>query len=435
MGYRPSPRAGRRFFRTASALLAALILLPPPASAQLRLPPLPTADPLRSLPLPSAAATATAAVDLSRARALDVRELLRRERRWIEADPAGEPVVRGELLGFAPSADSLAIVASEGLELLRRRSLGELGGEIVVWSVPRGQSIHRLLRRVRQADPGGVYDYNHLYMRGGLEREVSVRETEPSAATRATTAPVRVGLVDSGVEASHPALRDATLLTWGCEGTPLPESHGTAVASLLAGHEADFHGAAPGATVYAADVYCGRPTGGAVETIAAAFGWLVGQRVPVINVSLVGPANAMLAAVVARAIAHGYVIVAAVGNDGPAAAPLYPAAYPGVIGVTAVDARERVLLEANRGPQVAFAARGADLVAARIGAGYAQVRGTSFAAPIVAGLLAARCSQLGCADEAVRELAQGAKDLGAPGRDPIYGHGLVGTDLGVGSKH
>ena len=94
-----------------------------------------------------------------------------------------------------------------------------------------------------------------------------------------------------------------------------------------------------------------------------------------------------------------------------------------------------MLLEANRGPQVVFAARGADMVAARMGAGYAPVRGTSFAAPIVAALLAARCPQPGCAEQAVRELAQGAKDLGAPGRDPIYGHGLVGGALGVESTH
>src|SRR5207245_7526152 len=89
-----------------------------------------------------------------------------------------------------------------------------------------------------------------------------------------------------------------------------------------------------------------------------AFGWLAREHVPVINVSLVGPPNAMLAAIVRDVLSRGYLVVAAVGNDGPAAPPLYPAAWPGVIGVTAVDARQRVLVEAGRGPQVKFAAPG-----------------------------------------------------------------------------
>ena len=154
------------------------------------------------------------------------------------------------------------------------------------------------------------------------------------------------------------------------------------------------------------------------------------QRVPVVNVSLVGPSNATLAHVVAALLARGHIVVAAVGNDGPAAPPLYPASYPGVVGVTAVDARDRVLPEAARGPQVAFAAPGADLAVAANGTeGYAPARGTSFAAPIVAGLLASTGVR---GEAAVAQLARAAVDLGPPGRDPIYGYGLVGAQVRVG---
>jgi subtilisin family serine protease len=200
----------------------------------------------------------------------------------------------------------------------------------------------------------------------------------------------------------------------------------------MIGRFADFHGAAPGADLYAADVYCGLPTGGSVEAVAEALSWLVHERIAVINVSLVGPPNLVLEAVVRQVISQGFIIVAAVGNDGPAAAPLYPAAYPGVVGVTAVDAHRRVLIEAARGPQVRFAAPGADMVAAKSPQGFATVRGTSFAAPLVACLLAAELHVPDgvAAARAISDLADRAVDLGAHGVDPVYGYGLVAADLG-----
>ncbi len=199
----------------------------------------------------------------------------------------------------------------------------------------------------------------------------------------------------------------------------------------MIGRSPQFHGAAPGSELYAADVYCGLATGGAVDAVADALAWLVHEHVPVINVSLVGPPNLMLENVVRLVIAHGHVIVAAVGNDGPAAPPLYPASYPDVVGVTAVDARQRALIEACRGKQVKFSAPGADMSAANPAQSYAAVRGTSFASPIVAGLLAEALSQPDkvAAERAVADLAAHAVDLGAPGPDPVYGFGLVGGDL------
>jgi subtilisin family serine protease len=139
----------------------------------------------------------------------------------------------------------------------------------------------------------------------------------------------------------------------------------------------------------------------------------------------------MLENVVRRVIAQGEIVVAAVGNDGPAAPPLYPAAYADVVGVTAVDSRDRALAEAARGSQVHFAAPGADMAAASEKETFVLVRGTSFAAPIVAGLLAAqpRAFTKAAADEAIADLARHAVDLGAPGPDPVYGNGLVGASL------
>jgi subtilisin family serine protease len=105
-----------------------------------------------------------------------------------------------------------------------------------------------------------------------------------------------------------------------------------------------------------------------------------------------------------------------------------------VIGVTGVDVRDRVLAEAGRGPQVKFAAPGTDLVAARVQGGYVRVRGTSFAAPIVAGLLALALPRLaapesGASSEAVAVLARSAQHSASSGTDPALGYGVVGAEL------
>jgi subtilisin family serine protease len=429
-------------------LIGVLLCAAAPAAAQVglpavRLPSLPavTAPALPSVGLPPLTGEAAASLgELDSRRLLELRrrrigDLLRRHRDVLEADPNGEPIVRGELLAFSPEPQALQAALAAGYTVLRARVLAELDARILVLRAPDDTA--RALTRLRGIDAGGSYDFNHVYLQSGAPALGADPLSPPSAtATPAAAAPraaaVRVGLIDDGVDARHAALSAATIHTHGCgAGTALPAVHGTAVGSLLVGRAGSFHGAAPGAELYAADVFCGRATGGAIDAVADAFAWLMRERVPVINVSLVGPPNRMLESVVAVAVARGYLIVAAVGNDGPAAPPLYPAAWPGVVGVTAVDARQRVLPEAERGPQVRFAAPGADMTAARTPRGYALVRGTSFAAPIVAGLLAPALNSpdKAAAETALAALEGRAQHLGGPAPDPIYGYGVVGAEL------
>src|SRR3546814_2197624 len=100
--------------------------------------------------------------------------------------------------------------------------------------------------------------------------------------------------------------------------------------------------------------------------IARALGWLVQRGAAVTTISLVGPDNKLLATAVSRAQQRGMLIVAAVGNDGPAAPPAYPASYKGVFAVTGVDSRNRALPEAGRALHIDFAAPG-NAVLAEIG--------------------------------------------------------------------
>ena len=100
--------------------------------------------------------------------------------------------------------------------------------------------------------------------------------------------------IDSGVDLTHPAFQAVKILSHGCSGKSVPDTHGTAVASLMVGQAGNFRGAAVGATLFAADVYCGVPSGGAVDAIVSALAWMARERVAVVNVSLVGPPNALL---------------------------------------------------------------------------------------------------------------------------------------------
>lgn len=423
-----------------------------PAQAQLGLPrvtvptvpilsPVPTVPtvptvPLDSLRLPGALAPGvlpSPAAPLLSLRRVTVRELLRAHADVLEADPAGEPVRRQELLLVSPTPATLNVALAQGFAVLREQVLAELDLRQVVLRPPPGLSTAEALTRLRTLEPQVEADFNHVYTRGG---ETSA-PTAASVASQAATGKRRVGLIDSGLDPQHAALRKAAVRVWGCNDAPMPSPHGTAVASLLVGRDTTFAGVAVGSALFAADIYCGQPAGGAAETIAAALAWLAREQVAVVNISLVGPPNRLLERAVQAMNRKGHLLVAAVGNDGPAAPPLYPAAYPGVVGVTAVNAARRALPEAAQGPQVMFAAPGADLAVAQAGGAYTRARGTSFAAPLVAGLLAEslRSPDPAAAAAALARLGGNAIDLGAPGRDPVYGLGLVGEHARVAPQH
>ncbi|MEO8063404.1 MAG: S8 family serine peptidase [Pseudomonadota bacterium] len=358
--------------------------------------------------------------DLSAARALRVERAYREHR--AELDRVNdELIVRAEVVAIDITDPALAQALKADFVVLRTQELADLGLRITVLQTPAGWSASRGLKRLRKLDPPGTYDYNHVYLdSGGIGTAVAGLAAPESAAG---SGGARLGLIDGGVDDSHRVFSGVRLHRFGCNGVAVPSAHGTAVASLA------VRGQSMG-DLYAADVYCGAPAGGAIDAVAAAFGWMAREHVAVINVSLVGPRNVLLERVVRSLIDQGYTIVAAVGNDGPAAPPLFPASYDGVVGVTAVDAKDRVLVEAGRGKQVDFAAPGLDQNAAATAPdSYAPVRGTSFAAPLVAGLLAQRIAAPDAQrhQRALDELTRSAQDLGARGRDDIYGAGLVGT--------
>lgn len=370
--------------------------------------------------------------DLAALRTLQIRDLLREHRRVLDADPDGAPVVRGEIVAIDPGAGLLQQLLDAGFSIRSDSAHGDdvldvLQLRVVVLRAPETMTTRAALALAQRLDPSGSHDYNHLFLRSAATTSTQALQ---AATTPASGGAFRIGLIDSGVDRRHPALADAEIRSWGCDGASTADAHGTAVASLLAGNA--VAGARGRATLYAADVYCGQPTGGAAAEVTRALAWLARERVGVVNLSLVGPPNRLLERAIARMTAQGHLIVAAVGNDGPAAPPLYPAAYPDVVGVTAVNARNRVLPESGRGPQVDFAAPGADMIAATPGGGWDRVRGTSYAAPIVARLAARQMDRPDAqtAADVLAQLAQQASTADV-GRGDAYGRGLLGTELRV----
>jgi hypothetical protein len=361
--------------------------------------------------MPAVGAIAGSPSLLSDIRKARLAALIRANRDTLDRDGEGQPVRKGELVVTDPDPASLALAGRAGFRIARDEQAGDLGIRMVTLSLPRGMDVREGLKALRKAAPNLQADYNHIYEpAGGALLPATAAALAASAPVRAGT---RIAMIDGGV-ASHPSLARAGIEQRGFNGPAQPTGHGTAVGSLLVGNQGPFRGAARGAQLFVGDVYGGNPAAGSATAIVRALAWAASKKPSVINISLVGPANRTLARAIGALRARGIALVAAVGNDGPAAPAQYPASYPGVIAVTGVDSNNRALREAGRAAHLDFAAPGADLAAALPGKGYTEVRGTSFAAPFVAARLAATGS-------AARLSAEAQPGKGKVGRGVVCG--------------
>jgi subtilisin family serine protease len=240
-----------------------------------------------------------------------------------------------------------------------------------------------------------------------------------------------IGVIDTGVDTAHPALagsRVETITTRRSDREPSGKEHGTGVVSLLVGEATDeFGGAAPGARVVAVDAFHRGPRSDTADThdLIAALDELADRGVRLINLSFSGVDNPFLREAIEQLSRSGVTLVAAVGAPRDGDATGFPARYPGVIAVASVDSKMRTGRSSIRGSHVAFAAPGNGIVVATGRKGYGTVEGSSFAAPFVTAALAMALQGVSDTDQAVRLMASGAMDLGAPGRDPVFGWGLI----------
>ncbi len=401
--------------RTILPLLAlAVVLLAGPAAAQLGLPgvPLPPVD-LPSGPLGRTLDGMTGTLNRTTERLLGLRtdrleRLLRRHREVIELDARGEPARRGELLLLDASPEVLAAVRSAGFEVAGTDKMGSLGLSIVRVALPRGASLAEAEARLRRAVPTAEIVADNLHFQTGATALPMLQRS--SAAVAMPTIATPVGIIDGAPGAGQ----TVAAIRGFANGAPVASHHGSAIASLLAG--------AGARNLLVADIYGTDPAGGNALALVRALDWLVGGGARVISISLSGPNNAAVGKAIAAVRRKGAVVVAAVGNDGPAAPPAYPASYPGVVAVTGVDGRNRVLLEAGQALHLDYAAPGADIGARDKSGKWREVRGTSYAVPLVAARAAAALERGGSWQAA---LDREAEDLGPRGTDERYGRGLL----------
>lgn len=392
-------------------LLAALTAAP--AAAQLGLPPvtqtmgdvLDTAD--RALNSIQGMVDVTPrAIRLADARLSRLSDFIRRNRDVMEPDASGDPARRGELLLTGASAVEIAKAEASGFAVLGHERLDALDFAVVRLGVPGRQSLAKAEATLKQLLPDAVVSADTLHFQSGA----AGKGIAPGSSRITAAIDQPVGMIDG---APGPSITIAATRGFA-KGAPTPSHHGSAIASLLL--------SAGVRRIAVADVYGTDPAGGNALAVARGLDWLVGQqRSRVVSISLVGPNNPLLARAVAAAQRRGVYVVAAVGNDGPAAPPSYPASYPGVIAVTAVDGQARALIEAGRATHLDYAAPGADLLAANAAGQWRKVRGTSYAVPYVAARAAAALNRGGVIPVLDRE----AIDLGRKGPDPIFGRGLL----------
>ena len=350
-----------------------------------------------------------------------------------ESDPNGARIEFNTIAVLVDN-DTLAAITAGGFEVMSQQELSSMGLTLATLRNKDGESLPDAVTKLRNEYPDAVFDFNHIYdFASDLSSDAMLQDDVDTIDVPRgdDDGKLRVGIIDSAVQSEHLSLADVgvTNRDFAVGDGHRPLTHGTAVASLVA------RSASNNVSIFAASVFVqidGYAPGASTEGLIAALDWLASGNVDVINMSLAGPGNALLKTAIARLQESGPTIVAAVGNNGPSSEPLYPAAYDGTIGVTAVDRKQRIFRYANRGDYVDFAALGVDVkVADSTSGGWRIESGTSMASPHVSVIVAQLVRDGSAGQGALTSwLMAGAEDLGKRGRDKVFGHGLL-TDAPV----
>ena len=313
------------------------------------------------------------------------------------------------------------------------------GTTMVRWHIPDRRSVASVVRAleadriVASAQPNYLFALQDDEAKPVSEGDPAQYELAklhlPQAHTLAKGNNVLIAVIDSGIDATHPELSGTIAQSFDTLAAPMtPHAHGTAIAGLIAAH-GKLMGAAPAAHILAIRAFSG--TGASAEgttfNILKGLDWAAANGARVINMSFAGPNDPALHRSLAAAHKKGIVLVAAAGNAGAKSPPLYPAADPNVIAVSATDADDKLFQPSNRGHYIVVAAPGAHILVAIPDKQYEVSSGTSYSAAEVSGIVALMLERgHDLTPDKVRDiLLATAKDLGPKGRDVMFGAGLA----------
>ena len=203
---------------------------------------------------------------------------------------------------------------------------------------------------------------------------------------------IMIAVIDTAIEAAHPELVGtiAGVFDAVADGPSPAEPHGTEIAGILVAHAA-LTGVAPAAKVLSVRAFRAGKKSPAQSTslqLLKGINWAFDAGAKIMNMSFTGPLDPLLERIVKAAAEKGVIFIAAAGNNGPKGAPVYPAAYPEVIAVTATDEKDKLYGLANRGDYISIAAPGVDIIAPALRGSYELSSGTSMAAAHVSGVVA-----------------------------------------------
>jgi hypothetical protein len=346
------------------------------------------------------------------------------------------PPAPREFVIWNASPEQIAAIENARFRILDRADMTN-GRLILRVRAAQGTGRQTALRRIAELAPGSTAGENVRYR--SILRTTSRGSGTPGAGRLlgeavACSADIEVAMIDTGIDPEHPALAGARLTRLDMRGTgrqPSGTRHGTAVASLIVGvPEGPIPGIAPKVQLLAIDAFH-RDASGADATdvfdLARALDLVASRQARVVNLSLTGPDNPVVSVAISALQERGKLVVAAAGNEGPRARPVYPAAYPGVIAVAAIDRDGKPWRHSARGQHIGFAAEGVGLSLAGRNGKVEVFNGTSFSAPIVTAMLAAKIKiEPGAGPDRFRDrLISLAADRGEPGHDPVFGHGAL----------
>jgi subtilisin family serine protease len=311
-----------------------------------------------------------------------------------------------------------------------------------LWRIPDARDVANVVRELGGEPALARIQPNYLY--AAMQDAASAASTPAPAPPQyalaklhvdavvdpAPAQPIRVAVIDTAVDESHPDLKGAVEARFDAIGGAAPRSldHGTAIAGAIAAR-GRLKGVDPNVRILAARAFDSEGAGTVGETLwlLEAIDWAARERASVVNMSFAGPPDPALHAILAAASAKGMTLVAAAGNAGPKSPPLYPAADEAALAVTATDADDKLYRNANVGRYVAVAAPGVDVLLPAPQGAYALETGTSVSAALVSGVVALMLERRPAATPAdIRKwLTATAAPLAGGGRPDEFGAGLV----------